>query len=352
MRNRGGELVDRRASGTLRPGAASLLIRGDRTVAVGAWQSPGAPGAAARVSKAPGLLTTPRGALGARPVSTSWGFQISAPDGHTLPFRRWTRLVPGGPRPSVDEWSTSRCVVKSASAGSGERGVQGDDVDSFGVGRRRLDDADALRAVASQAVLGHGVLAPSTLGTYLRSYSWGHARQFDKVAGELLGRAWAAGAGPGGGAVTIDMDSSILETYGLKKQGGAKFTYNHVRGHHPRVAVIAGTGDVVPSRLRGGNANTGRGAASFLTETFNRVRAAAATGPLTMRADSGFYSKKVVGSCRAADVRFSVTARQNPALRKAIAKIADDAWTAIPYFLDGADVAETSYLDAVTDVDN
>jgi hypothetical protein len=82
-----------------------------------------------------------------------------------------------------------------------------------------IDDADALRAGASQAVLGHAVLAPSTLGTYLRSYTWGHARQLDKVAGELLGRAWAAGAGPGGSALTIDMDSSVLETYGLKKQG-------------------------------------------------------------------------------------------------------------------------------------
>jgi hypothetical protein len=206
-----------------------------------------------------------------------------------------------------------------------------------------IDDADALRAGSTQVVLGHGVLAPSTLGTYLRSYTWGHARQLDKVGGELLGRAWAAGAGPGAAAVTIDMDSSILETYGLHKQGGAKFTYNHVRGYHPLLSVIAGTGDVVHSRLRGGNANTGRGAASFLTETFSRVRAAGASGPLTMRADSGFYSKKVVGSCRAADVRFSITVRQNPALRNTIAEIGDDAWTPIPYFLDGADVAETTY---------
>ncbi len=205
-----------------------------------------------------------------------------------------------------------------------------------------IDDADALRAGATASVLGHGVLAPSTLGTYLRSYTWGHARQLDKVAGELLGRAWTL-AGPGGAPVTIDMDSSILETYGLKKQGGAKFTYNHVRGYHPLLAVIAGSGDIVHSRLRGGNANTGRGAASFLTETFRRVRSAGATGTLTMRADSGFYSSKVVGSCRAADVRFSITVRQNPALRKVIAKIGDDTWTPIPYFLDGADVAETTY---------
>src|ERR1019366_4392363 len=97
------------------------------------------------------------------------------------------------------------------------------------------------------------------------------------------------------------------------------------------------------SRLRGGNANTGRGAASFLTETFNRVRSAGASGPLTMRADSGFYSGKVASACRAEDVRFSITVRQNPALRKAIAKIPEYAWIPIRYFLDGADVAETTY---------
>ena len=139
------------------------------------------------------------------------------------------------------------------------------------------------------AVVGHAVLAPSTLGTFLRSFTWGHARQFDKVAGELLARAWAAGAGPADAPVTIDIESSIHETYG---QGGAKFTHTKVRGYHPLYAVVAGTGDVVHSRLRGGNANSGRGAASFLTETFNRVRAAGAGGPLTLRADSGFYSGK------------------------------------------------------------
>ena len=109
-----------------------------------------------------------------------------------------------------------------------------------------IDDADALRAGSSSAVLGHAVSAPSTLGTFLRSFTWGHARQLDKVSGLLLGRAFAAGAGPGDQPVTVDMDSSICETYGLAKQGGRKFTYNHVRGYHPLFAVIAGTGDVVP----------------------------------------------------------------------------------------------------------
>ena len=206
-----------------------------------------------------------------------------------------------------------------------------------------IDDADALRAGSSSAVLGHAVSAPSTLGTFLRSFTWGHARQLDKVSGLLLARAFAAGAGPGDGPITVDMDSSICETYGLQKQGGKKFTYNHVRGYHPLFAVIAGTGDVVHCRQRGGNANSGRGAGGFLTETFNRLRAAGASGAITLRADSGFYSAAVAAACRKAGVRFSITVKLNKALHKVIAQIPDDAWAPIPYFLDGADVAETTY---------
>jgi Transposase DDE domain group 1 len=206
-----------------------------------------------------------------------------------------------------------------------------------------IDDCDALRAGSTEAVLGHAVLAPSTVGTFLRSFTWGHARQLDRVSAELLTRAWQAGAGPGEAPVTIDIDSSIHETYGLNKQGGAKFTHTKVRGYNPLYAVIAGTGDVVHSRLRGGNANSGRGAAGFVTETINRVRAAGATGPLTLRADSGFYAGAVATACRKAGVRYSITVKLNKALHKAIAAIPADAWAPIPYFLDGADVAETSY---------
>ncbi len=207
-----------------------------------------------------------------------------------------------------------------------------------------IDDTDALRAGSSESVLGHATRAPSTLGTFLRSFSWGHARQLDAVSGELLRRAWAAGAGPGDAPVTIDLDSTICETYGLSKQGGSKFTYTKVRGYHPLLAVMAATGDVVHSRLRGGNAHSGRGAASFLAETFRRVRRAGATGPVIMRADSGFYAKKVVAACRSADVRFSITVRLSKALHKVIEGIPEDAWVPIPYFMEGAAVAETTYV--------
>jgi hypothetical protein len=207
-----------------------------------------------------------------------------------------------------------------------------------------IDDCDVLRAGSTQAVLGHGVAAPSTIGTFLRSFSWAHCRQLDKVAGLLLGRAWEVGAGPGEGPVTIDVDSSIVETYGLKKQGGTRFTYNHVRGYHPLFATMAATGDVLHSRLRGGNAHTARGAAGFLVESFARARAAGASGPLTLRGDSGFYNHNVVAACKKADVRFSITAKMSKSLHGLISKIPEQDWTPIPYFLDdGADVAEIAY---------
>jgi hypothetical protein len=205
-----------------------------------------------------------------------------------------------------------------------------------------IDDADLLRSGDTAAVLGHGVLAPSTLGTFLRSFSFGHARQIDKVAGELLTRAWAAGAGPGAEPATIDVDSTICETYGLAKEGGV-FGHTKVRGYHPLLAAMAGTGDVVHSRLRGGNAHSGRGAAGFLSEAFNRVRQAGASGPLTLRADSGFYNHKVVDVCVGADVRYSITTKMYKGLRTKIEGIDQAQWTPVPYFLDGADVAETTY---------
>lgn len=206
-----------------------------------------------------------------------------------------------------------------------------------------IDDVDALRAGSTGAVLGHRVAAPSTVGTFLRAFLWGHARQLDAVTREILRRAWKAGAGPGSDPLTIDVDSTICETYGLLKQGASGFAYTGVRGYHPLLATAAGTGDVLHARLRGGSANSGRGAASFVAETVSRVRQAGATGQLTLRTDSGFYSGKVVRTCRQHTVRFSITVRLHRALHAVISEIPEEAWTLIPYFLDGADVAETTY---------
>ena len=176
-------------------------------------------------------------------------------------------------------------------------------------------------------MLGCTVRAPSTLGTFLRSFRWGHVRQLDRVSRELLARSWAAGAGPGDAPFTIDLDSTICETYGLAKEGARHHGYTGVRGYHPLLAVAAGTGDVLMARLREGRANTTRGAAHFLRETVARVRAAGASGQLTIRADSGFYNHAVVAVCRKQDVRFSITIRQQPNVRRLIEAIAEEDWT-------------------------
>ena len=93
------------------------------------------------------------------------------------------------------------------------------------------------------------------------------------------------------------------------------------RGYHPLLAVAAGTGEVLMSRLREGRANTARGAAHFLHETLGRVRYAGATGQLTVRADSGFYTHAIVAVCRRTRVRFSITVRQHRSLRHLIEAI-------------------------------
>src|SRR6266540_703072 len=207
-----------------------------------------------------------------------------------------------------------------------------------------IDDANALRAGGTSRVLGFTAKAASTLGTFLRSFRWGHVRQFDAITRELLRRAWAAGAGPGSAPFTIDLDSTICETYGLQKEGALHHGYTGVRGYHPLLAIAAGSGEVLMARLREGRANTARGAAHFLRETIGRVRSAGATGQLTVRADSGFYAHAVVAVCRAMDVRFSITLRQHRSLRRLIEAIPETAWTPIPYWIPGgADVAETRY---------
>ena len=211
-----------------------------------------------------------------------------------------------------------------------------------------IDDADVLRTGGTAGAIGCVVKAPSTLGTFLRSFRWGHVRQLDRVSRELLARAWGAGAGPQAltnlGPLTIDLDSTICETYGLAKEGARHHGYTGQRGYHPLLAVAAGTGDVLMVRLREGRANTVRGAAHFLRETVGRVRRAGAKGQLTMRADSGFYAHAIVALCRKMNVRFSITIRQHARLRNLIEAIPETDWTPVPYWMDGAaDVAETTY---------
>ena len=145
---------------------------------------------------------------------------------------------------------------------------------------------------------------------------------------ELLARAWQAGAGPGDAPLTIDLDSTICETYGLAKEGAHHHGYTGARGYHPLLALA---GDVLMARLREGRAITVRGAGHFLRETVGRVCYGGARGQLTVRADSGFYTHAIVAVCREADVRFSITIRQHASMRNLIEAIPETDWTPIPY---------------------
>lgn len=231
-------------------------------------------------------------------------------------------------------------------------------IGSMLAGGDSIDDTALLRAGAA-GELFDATRAPSTIGSWLRAHKWSNVRQHDAVSRELLARLWTAGAGPAdlAGPLTIDLDSSIVPVYGRSKQGAA-FGYTKVRGYHPQFATCAETGMVLFSRLRGGSAGAARGAKSFLTETVSRVREAGATGQLTVRADSAFYSRAVLGTAVKLGVEFSVTVRQDKKIRAAIEAIDEDVWAPIPYWLSspevsGADVAETSYTafsgkDAIT----
>ena len=210
-------------------------------------------------------------------------------------------------------------------------------------GAECIDDADLLRSVSTAEVLSHRVMAPSTLGTFLRKFDFGHVRQLDRLAEALLARAWAMGAGPGAAPMTIDVDSTICEVHGKQKQGAA-YGYTRALGYHPLLATRAETGEVLHVRFRKGSAGSGRGAQRFVRELVGRLRRCGATGPLTLRADSGFYSGKVMKACLDHGVAYSITAQQNPSVRSAIDGIDEGAWTPIDYTANGeAFVAETAY---------
>ena len=217
-------------------------------------------------------------------------------------------------------------------------------VHAIAAGGSHIDHAEVLRAGGTGRVLPHRVMAPSTLGTFLRSFSFGHVRQLEAVVGETLGRAWAAGAGPSARRLVIDVDSTICEVAGKAKQGAA-FGYTKVLGYHPLLASRADTGEVLHARMRKGSANTARGTRRFVEELVARVRRAGATGEIVMRFDSGFWSHETIAGLGRLDVRYTMavhTNNQGPA--KAIAAITEDAWVDIDYTPDGqAQVAECTY---------
>ena len=215
-------------------------------------------------------------------------------------------------------------------------------VSAMALGADCVDDCDVLRSGQTRAVLGHGVSAPSTLGTFLRAFTFGHVRQLDRVLAECLRRAWAAGAGPGEDRLVVDVDSFVGEVYGYDKQG-AGYGYTHKRGYHPILATRSETGEVVHIRARKGSANTSRGALRFVEELIPRVARAGASGPKLLRADSGFWNQKIMTRLQTAGWTYSIGVRQQPHVKAAIAAIPEQDWQTLEDYPDGgqAQIAQT-----------
>jgi hypothetical protein len=210
------------------------------------------------------------------------------------------------------------------------------------LGADSIDDCDVLRAGRTRRLLGGWLPAPSTLGTFLRAFTFGHVRQLDKLLGQALERAWKAGAGPGDGRLVVDVDSFVGEVCGRLKQGAA-YGYTHLLGYHPILATRADTRETLHIRLRKGSANTQKGIVRFCEELIARVERAGATGVKLLRADSGFWNTKVFERLERAGWQYSIGVRMIKTVRAAVQAIPEDAWTTIAdYPQDGeAQIAET-----------
>jgi hypothetical protein len=231
-------------------------------------------------------------------------------------------------------------------------------------GADSIDDMDLLRHGAMPVLFG-GIRAPSTLGSFLRAFTWGNVLQLEQVSRLLLADlASCAPLLPGKDTVAfVDIDSMQKRVYGHKKHGAA-FGHTKIQGKSLLVRglnVLAATIStplaapvIAATRLRGGSAASSRGAASFATASVATARATGCTGTLIVRADSAFYSAAFTGAVRRAGAFFSVTVQMNPHVRAAIAAIPGAAWTPIRYpraiwddqlrcWISDAEVAEVEY---------
>jgi hypothetical protein len=215
---------------------------------------------------------------------------------------------------------------------------------AMALGADSIDDADVLRAGRTGRLLGGWIPAPSTLGTFLRAFTFGHVRQLDALLGQALERAWKAGAGPGEGRLVVDVDSFVGEVCGRLKQGAA-YGYTKLLGYHPILATRADTREVLQIRLRKGSANTQKGMLRFTNELIARVNRAGATGARLLRADSGFWNTKVFERLETAGWQYSIGVRTIKTIRTAVEAIDEDAWTKVAdYPEEGeAQIAETVY---------
>jgi hypothetical protein len=235
-----------------------------------------------------------------------------------------------------------RLGPKRPGAGSAGRKVMSL-VFAMALGADSIDDCDVLRSGRTRRLLGGWVAAPSTLGTFLRAFTFGHVRQLDRLLGEALTRAWRAGAGPGDGRLVIDVDSFVGEVCGRLKQG-AGYGYTKLFGYHPILATRADTRETLHIRLRKGSANTQKGMLRFTNELIARVNRAGATGVKLLRADSGFWNTKVFERLEKAGWQYSIGVRNIKKVRATVEAIDEDNWQKIDYPEGGeAQIAETVY---------
>jgi hypothetical protein len=237
-------------------------------------------------------------------------------------------------------------------------------VAGMAAGADSIDDMDVLRHGAMGTLFG-GIRAPSTLGSHLRSYTWGNVSQLEKAGREFLAElARRTPLLPGAATLAfIDIDSMQKRVYGHAKQG-AKFGHTKIQGKSVLVrglnalAAVISTPIAAPviaaTRLRGGNAASARGAASLAVQAIGTARDCGCTGTIIVRMDSAYYNASVIGAVRRQGARFSVTVPMNSSVRAAIAGIGEHAWTAIRYpqavwddqlgcWISDAEVAETEY---------
>jgi len=224
-------------------------------------------------------------------------------------------------------------------------------------GADSIDDMDVLRH-GGMGRLFNGVRAPSTLGTFLRSFTFGHVRQLDAVASRfLVGLASNAPILPDAGqGCFVDIDDTIKATHGYAKQG-AGYGYTKVKGLNVLLAIVStpvSAPVIAATRLRRGGTNSARGAARIVADALVTAKACGAGGLITVRADSAYYTHDVVAAARRAGARFSVTIRMNTAVTTAISGIPESAWTPIRYpdaiwdqdeqrFISDAEVAEVPF---------
>lgn len=224
-------------------------------------------------------------------------------------------------------------------------------------------------SIDDMALLRHGAMgtlfdrpyAPSTLGSFLREFRFGHVRQLDAVATGLLGgldehTPVLAGID---GPLMVDIDDSIIEVHGHGKQGSG-YGYTGVRGLNALITTVTTTKAapvIVGQRLRKGACGSPRGAARMIADTLatlRRLRPTEATAAVLVRADSAFYGHRTVGAALGGGAQVSVTVRLDPKVKAAIAAIGEDAWTPIEYtdavfdettgcWISRAEVAETPF---------